>query len=259
MGTEWPEKPKRSEGETPGAEWTDKRKRSEMMDAEKRRWAKAEATRQLEQFGVYLSSSPVQIPAAARNILGAAIVIGIFLSFVALSLMWGSVGSCVGGVWMMACFMLIPAALIAGGFAWWWMGKRHFGPVEFTLSAYEVRRGDRLQVQYRQGVRSNITIPQYALRLVLRETVRYTRGTDTVTEHYEHVVSRVDFEGKTLVAGEQLAEDVAFEIPAGAMHSFDQPNNKLRWYVVAEIRLASWPHTLKNEIEFTVLAEGRRV
>ncbi len=131
---------------------------------------------------------------------------------------------------MFGLFMVCIPLVIMGGFGfWWWSGARHFGPAEFDLSSYLVRRGDVLGVHYRKLARSQLTIPGYTVRLVLRETVRYTQGTDTATEHYDHIVGQIDGEGRTVSPGDVIEEDIEFDIPPAAMHCFDYPNNKRRW------------------------------
>lgn len=116
------------------------------------------------------------------------------------------------------------------------------GNATLTLSSYPLKIGERFTVTYEQPVRSTHDIEFVELTLTCEETARYRVGTDTRTvRHTALQEHRTLLEGGTATPEAPLASAVEFEIPPGAMHTFDQSNNKILWTLKLRVDIAKLP------------------
>jgi hypothetical protein len=120
-----------------------------------------------------------------------------------------------------------------------WLLWRIGWPV-VELSAHPVRPGERFKLFFSQPGPMRL----HAVRLTLEceEEIRFTQGSDTHREkvcvHAEDVFTRIDF---VVEKGEPCRTTKEFELPAGAMHSFEAGRNQVRWKVVYEAHAPRWP------------------
>lgn len=107
---------------------------------------------------------------------------------------------------------------------------------------------DRLDWSFRGSV---TRLTSFRIRLEGREEATYRRGTTTSTDrHVFH--SEVLFEARHAMAIERGS--LAFQIPAGTMHSFAAPNNRVVWAIKLEGEIPRWPD-LGEEYALEVLPQ----
>lgn len=156
-----------------------------------------------------------------------------------------------GGAWkwgpmaFMSIFVVIGAFLFLGGV---WkiitsiMVGRRIMPASLTIDRLPLRLGERFTVEFEQQTRSACQINRVTVTLFCQEWVRYTVGTDTRTA--EHTVlerKQTVLEQSDAYASQQITGRCEFEIPIGAMHSFDAANNKVKWMLKLHTDIAGWP------------------
>jgi hypothetical protein len=129
------------------------------------------------------------------------------------------------------------------------------GQPEYRLSSQQLRRGESLDVSYRQEVRAPLELRRIDMQLVLREQATYTQGTDRITATHDHVIHQEWRAGRALQPGEWIDERMTCQVPADAMHSFRATNNRLEWLVTVKVTLSVWPHEFSTQQEITVLPE----
>jgi hypothetical protein len=127
-------------------------------------------------------------------------------------------------------------------------------PPQVSLSKDQLRPGEQFVLSYQQDFRSPVEVNQAMIRLVLRESARYRRGTNTYTATHEHVIHEFQLPAKRYEAGESLSDRHTLEIPPDAMHSFEASNNKLLWLITVHVGVKGWPD-FKEEYGLTVLPE----
>lgn len=182
------------------------------------------------------------------------------------------------GLWWGACFLLLCVGMFSGqvvGFCsvmilamagtvaipvgvLWLVGQRLnrvVGPPEVTASSTQVHPGESLTVEYRQAARVAFEVEAVNVRLLLRETATYRRGTDTYTDTYDHIVQEMALPGALLQPGGAIHHKATITFPPTAMHTFSAPNNKLGWLITLEVLLSVWPNRLLHTYVITVLPE----
>jgi hypothetical protein len=111
-----------------------------------------------------------------------------------------------------------------------------------TLAQYPLRLGEHFEVAYEQAVRRTHQIALVSIALKCEEVARYRVGTDTKTAKRTVLEERRTLlESGTAAPDASLASSVTFEIPPTAMHSFDQPNNKVLWTLRLRIEIPKLP------------------
>jgi len=81
-------------------------------------------------------------------------------------------------------------------------------------------------------------ISRLRIALVGREEATYRRGTDTSTD--TEVFARVPV-ADTTQAAEIASGSAVIEVPDATMHSFEAPNNKIRWTLEVAGEIRRWP------------------
>ena len=180
------------------------------------------------------------------------IVIG-FIFFPSLESIDGSPLLCVG-------FALIVVLLIGGtitiytGVGWLWKKAIRVKIDEPQVLADDryIRRGETINITYIQPFKQQTALEGISIKFILREWVKYQRGTDTVTETHEEVFGEHTRPPQVVSAGQKLKEQVQFQVPADAMHSLDYEHNRLTWLVVVQTKIQTWPD-MNEEYELILL------
>jgi hypothetical protein len=116
-----------------------------------------------------------------------------------------------------------------------------------------IRRGQTVDITYIQPFKQQTALEGISIKLVRREWVKYQRGTDTVTEKHEEVLEEYTRPPQVVSEGQKLKEQVQFQIPQRAMHSFDYEHNRLTWLVVIQTKIQTWPD-MYEEYELVLLS-----
>jgi hypothetical protein len=158
----------------------------------------------------------------------------------------GKIGGPLASSCLCFCFPVTVVGTIAIIFGWPRVGDRIVGrrlgkPVVWA-SADQLRRGDPLDITYKQEVNSPVEIQSVSISLILRETVTYTSGTQRVTRTFDYVVGQVESPGRSMQKGHQLDERASLDIPPDAIHTFVKRYNKLQWFVAVKVDLVKWPN-----------------
>jgi len=191
--------------------------------------------------------------------------LGTFFGLVVFSLIWNGVVSIFlveivsdwqagNGSWLMTLFFVPFVAIGIGAI----LGAIYsflalFNPkVQMFVSSPSVGLGETLQAKW--VLRGNLNgVSEFTVKLVGEEWCQYRRGTNTHTDtskFYELVaVSTTD-------PYEIESGEVEIKVPADLMHSFDAPNNKVRWRIEVCGDIKFWPD-VKNTFSLVVLPQNR--
>jgi hypothetical protein len=130
---------------------------------------------------------------------------------------------------------LVPFALVglvlilaAAAAALKWLLSALVGSVEVELSAHPLAPGMRAQLHVAQA--GLFPLGRVAVTLVCAEEATYVAGTSKATAKKD-VASHSVTDPEQSPDGGALPLAAEFTVPAGAMHSFDAPNNKITWTV----------------------------
>lgn len=100
--------------------------------------------------------------------------------------------------------------------------------------------GDEIVIHVDQ--RGKAVVNRLQVDLVCRESVTYTVGTDTRTEHADVFErSLVDESRRILARGERWPHQVRALLPANMPASFTSKNNAVRWLVRVRADISGWP------------------
>lgn len=127
------------------------------------------------------------------------------------------------------------------------------GDTTMKVSRETISPGDRMA--YRILQKGKFPISEATVRIICRETIRYQRGTDTITEHND-LWSQIVNEQHNIMApdgGTLLEGD--FVLPQEAMHSFEASNNEVGWILQLRLRLPDRPDVCDD---FPFRVEPRR-
>jgi hypothetical protein len=119
------------------------------------------------------------------------------------------------------------------------------------LADATVRLGGKIDLRYlieRQAQR----LVRLFISLDAREEATYRRGTNSVTDRayfYDHVL--LDTQERSAIA----QGSIQFTIPADLMHSFDAPNNKVKWTLRVRGEVPRWPD-VHFDFPLTVLPQA---
>lgn len=134
---------------------------------------------------------------------------------------------------------IVVGAVVFGGYAL--LMNTLLGTPEPMMSAVLLRRGDTLQIHYKQPVKRNVTLKSLTFTLVLQESATYDQGTNTVTERYDQVINQIADFDVMLYREQGVDRQLSFEIPDNAMHSFSAYRNKLEWYLRVQMDIPNFP------------------
>jgi hypothetical protein len=133
-------------------------------------------------------------------------------------------------------------------------GMRVAAP-EVTVPGNPLRVGEEFGFSYQQAWKRATDVSRIRCELVLRETVRYRSGTQTVTESHDHVAHGFVTPGQRFEPGQTIYESRRFRIPEDGMHTFTpSADNRIEWYIVVCVEMGRWPD-YRWEHELTVLPE----
>jgi len=126
---------------------------------------------------------------------------------------------------------------------------------EISISSSRLRVGEEFSVSYRQEWKRGADVDRVLFQLVLLETVRYSEGTETVTDTHDNVIQHFESTGRHFGAGEMINDRYAFRIPEAGMHTFTpSEDNRIEWFIRVCIEMSRWPD-FTREHEITVLPE----
>jgi hypothetical protein len=138
------------------------------------------------------------------------------------------------------------------------VARMRLGPPDMSISSTRLRVGEEFSVSYGQTWKRATDVNRVLFQLVLRETVRFTQGTETVTETHDKVVQQFELPGRHFGPGEMIKEHLAFRISEPEMHTFTpSDDNRIQWFVKVSVEMAKWPD-FTQEYEITVLPEMAR-
>lgn len=127
-------------------------------------------------------------------------------------------------------------------------------PSQISLTKRAVRVGESFGLTFVQTFKRATDVQQAEIKLVLRETARYRRGTDTYTVKHEHLIDNIQLPPRRYEAGETLTDSHTFTVPSGGMHTFEATNNRLDWLLVVKLVMAGWPD-FAEDYALTVIPE----
>lgn len=136
-------------------------------------------------------------------------------------------------------FFLFFIGAPLGGFLVYYAAMRYWfmavgprlGAPQMMVSAAWLRLGDDLDITYQQEILKDSTLLAGSIELFIRESVRYTCGTDTCYAKHDHSITSEAFKGQSLVGGMTLSQRFRLQIPLDSMPTFGAPNNKIGWIV----------------------------
>ncbi|NUO49345.1 MAG: DUF3592 domain-containing protein [Polyangiaceae bacterium] len=120
-------------------------------------------------------------------------------------------------------------------------------PTNIEVSAHPLSAGETFTVALSQ--RGPLRLTSLVVDLVCEEEVRYRQGTDTRTESNE-VYRRTLFSEQHLSIAyrEPLLLQATTQIPEGAMHSFEVPNNAVTWKIVVKGDIPNFPDLARTAV-----------
>lgn len=155
-------------------------------------------------------------------------------------------------------FLGVPVFI---GYGWWQATQRNKAWQAETLATMDFPRvaasavapplGAELEVRFEQAVKRPVTVDTVQVQVVMVESARYTRGTDTYTDT-RHIVKDEGWRsGLTAAAGETLAAAFKLSVPDGphSHPSWDGGNNRIKWQVQLQVTYAAGtkPQQLKMD------------
>ena len=163
-----------------------------------------------------------------------------------------AVNALFGGVFAVIGVVLMVRGVVSA------IASSRVGDPLISVATTRLPVGGRFVVAYEQTWKRAAEVNRIVVQLVLRETVRYTRGTDTDTDTHDDVVQELVTEGRRFEAGEVFRNEYALRIPEDGMHTFTPSwDNRIEWFVRVSVDIADWPD-LEREYEITVLPELAR-
>lgn len=151
------------------------------------------------------------------------------------------------------------AVFVAVGVAGGWMflrnklAERRLGPVETELVPRSLCPGETLEARIRFHPRVRLELNRVTARLVAREVVTSGSGKNSSTRTHELLArDEVLADRQTISAGEEVALECRFELPADAPPAFSAPSNRLEWRVRFHVDIPGWPDWT-SEVSFDVV------
>lgn len=123
---------------------------------------------------------------------------------------------------------------------------------DLWISLPELRVGDKFKLTYRQKFKGRANVNHITLKLVLRESATYQRGTDTVTVTHDYDIKESHLPARHYNAGETISQELDLQIPPSSMHTFKSRHNELRWLLTVDVDIADWPD-FERAYDVTVL------
>ena len=197
-----------------------------------------------------------RLRASSSSQAGRGCILGFALFWLGFSVLWTVMAWRSGagfGALFGVPFILIGVAMIVGAF-WRTIASVKVASPTVHVSKEMVRMGESFSVTYEQSFRMPSDVLDSKVELIFRESATYQQGTDTRTDTHDEIVDFFESPAKRFERGEKSHESGTFKIPPDAMHSFDQPKNKLLWIVRVHVDVKDWPD-ITEEYEIQVLPE----
>lgn len=119
-----------------------------------------------------------------------------------------------------------------------------------------VRPGDAVEVRYSHRFKQDTTIEALQIQLIMREWVRYRRGTSTYTDTHDRVMGESVYQMERVMAGQTYGRLATLSVPSDAMHSWSANDNRISWHIKVDVDLPGWIGDYTETYSITVLAEG---
>lgn len=139
---------------------------------------------------------------------------------------------------------VIVGAIVIGGYTL--LMSTLLGLPDVLMSAVLLKRGDTLQVHYKQSFKRNAALQSLNFTLVLKESATYDQGTSTVTETHDQVMDQIADFDVHITSDAGIDRQLSFKVPEDAMHSFEAYRNKLEWYLRVKIDIPNFPDFHRN-------------
>ncbi|MDD9938393.1 MAG: hypothetical protein OXT09_32590 [Myxococcales bacterium] len=112
-----------------------------------------------------------------------------------------------------------------------------------SLQPYDPQPGDRLMLSVELQPPKQVVLNELTALLKAEEVCVSASGTNKAThEHTMHEQPRHVSSATTLAAGQRLALEGPFDVPADAPASFKASNNRIRWTMEVRVDTPHWPH-----------------
>lgn len=161
-------------------------------------------------------------------------------------------GSILSAIIWLVIISFIAFFIVSGGRQMW--TNYRVGKPNVLLSKNTAVLGDRITVSIDHTFRRDVTLNEFTVRLLFRETATYQQGTDTRTVTHDNVIEQHEAPGGSYRAGSFLSEKIDFQIPRDGMHTLKVRRNTLRWMVEIEMHLPRSPN-FKQAYEIQVLPQ----
>jgi hypothetical protein len=140
--------------------------------------------------------------------------------------------------------LIVPFALGGGYLIYYFVRElliaTGIGPTLVEISSHPLVPQVGYQLQLTQG--GNLTVNHLEISLHCEEHAAYRQGTDLRhdyrTVYHQSLFRREQFQ---IQPGQPFQADCEFQIPAGAMHSFQADHNEIRWTLVVVADAVGWP------------------
>lgn len=185
---------------------------------------------------------------------------GVVIGLSILALIWngiswaGFVGALADREWVAVAFLTLFVAIglgLVGAVVHRLLRIFLLGNTHMEISAEPAMPGQRVRFVFEQE--GQFTAEEATLRLVCLEWAQYRVGTSTRTEEHKVLdLPLATVAGFQSSAGNPLLLRGEFAIPEDAMHSFESPNNRVRWQLEAEVKIPGRPD-VKDNFPFRVL------
>ena len=145
-------------------------------------------------------------------------------------------------------FCLVPVVLLPVAMVVAWMYYRYkltwAMPAQLLASDEFLHRGGSIEMLLRQQVLRDAHYERIKVQIVMREWVRYSCGTSSCIEMFDHIIREHEELGPISVAKDSsLERRIRFELPDYLMHAFHTPDNRISWFIRVMIDIRDLPVT----------------
>jgi hypothetical protein len=148
--------------------------------------------------------------------------------------------------WWLICVLpvvILPLGVIVG-----WLYYRYnltwAQPAQLLASDEYLHRGGSIEMVLKQQVMRDVQYERIKVQIVMREWVRYSCGTSSCIEMFDHIIREHEELGPIPVAKQSsLERRVHFDLPDYLMHTFHTPDNRISWFIRVMIDTRGLPET----------------
>jgi hypothetical protein len=148
-----------------------------------------------------------------------------------------------GNILLLCLIPLCPLLLVGLGFAYYRYSRSWVGAAQLFASEGLLHRGSTMDFVVKQPTVRETTYDQIKVQVGMREWVRYSCGTRTCTDTYDHIVCENEASSLTVAPDSLLEHRVSFKLPVDLMHAFRGNDNRLSWFVRVIIDIKGLPET----------------